>query len=47
MDENGVSLEVGWTLDAPKEVGKIKVHFISNFFEKENTRVNTPMDICL
>jgi hypothetical protein len=43
MNENGVSLEVGWTLDAPKEVGKIRVHFISNFLEKENTRVNTPM----
>ncbi len=35
--------KVGWTLDAPKKVGKIGVHFISNFLEKENTRVNTPM----
>jgi hypothetical protein len=26
--------KVGWTLDAPKEVGKIKIHFISNFLEK-------------
>jgi hypothetical protein len=35
--------KVGWTLDAPKKVGKIGVHIISNFFEKENNRVNTPM----
>ncbi len=35
--------KVGWTLDAPKGVGKIRVHFISNFLGKENNRVNTPM----